>query len=647
MKRCIATHEKCRLTLATGATSFVPTRLLDVDNNVVRLVESANDIEQGADRRFLALSHCWGSIPIIRTLRDNYQDHREVIAPERLSKTFRDAVHTTRKLGYRYLWVDSLCIIQDDRDDWMREAATMCDVYQYATLTIAAAHAATGNVGCFAERDGLLQIPFYIEIAQSRAVTSIRIQFASYGRIANVAGGDPALYGRAWVLQEQLLSPRMLMFDGLQLRWECLTTHGTEMSPLSGSTRQGLHHQYIRSGIMDDIEFFDRPDTYAHLLQDDFSWARMKHQYWCDLVMEYTHRGMTKTTDRLVAVAGIAKALNRHTTSEYLAGLWSLEFTSGLLWSIAHNEKWMLSADKGFDIYSNKKVRHDEPLAPTWSWASVTVPIMYAQTELLSYDRICELIDVNVAGTVDKQTGEAKIRGHVRRGYVNAVYPQSIQEAATHFSHMMVPEPAGRFQNVTFKGRLFQPHDYFLFSGTHPATRNKASSAYATSTSGSFRFLRGSFRPDELIDPSTEVTFLAIAQQHFGNQLTSLLHTHHDQAALKVHTLALVPTNKRLGEYRRVGLAIWDQCAWYGYLCGRKDERDRKIYRPSNFTSEGFRKSDTWWDWVARKLWWDDVECFEECREGAHDHGYEKDCLPEMEKYHKNTKVEMKALIII
>ncbi|KAF2633498.1 HET-domain-containing protein, partial [Macroventuria anomochaeta] len=377
VKSCIVTHTKCCRKIPEDSIPFLPTRLLDVGNDTIKLVES-DEITNFADRRFLALSHCWGLVPIIRTLRNNYDKHRDRIPPEELSKTFREAIHTTRKLGFRYIWIDSMCIIQDSSTDWATEAATMCDVYQYATLTLAAAHAPGGDVGCFMERDGLLNLPFHIEIPSSAGSDSaVRLQFTTYGRpqAKDLGGGDPALYGRAWVLQEQLLSPRMLIFDGAQLKWECLTMHGSEGSPTSGITRHDLPQKYIRSGIMDDFEYFDDVTATSEKFADSRFWARMKHQYWCDLVMNYTHRGMTKSKDRLVALAGIGQALGRHTSREYLAGLWSGQFFIGLLWSIPHNEKYLMSATTNFDIEGNHHIRHEQALAPSWSWASITAPV--------------------------------------------------------------------------------------------------------------------------------------------------------------------------------------------------------------------------------------------------------------------------------
>lgn len=387
---CLSSHPKCHRT-RHGSMPFLPTRLLDVANSTIRLIESKDIVDENS-RRYLALSHCWGLVPIIRTLKDNYDKHKIQISEEDLSKTFKEAIHATRKLEFRYIWIDSMCIIQDDSDDWAKEAATMCDVYQFATLTLAAAHAPGGDVGCFKPRDGLLNLPFHIDIPGGTTTRPAqKLLFTTYGRpqTNDLGGGNPALYGRAWVLQEQLLSPRMLIFDGDQLKWECITMHGSEGSPTSGTTRHDLSLKSIRSGIMDESKYFDDVDAKEGTLTDSPFWARMKHQYWCNLVMNYTHRGMAKSSDRLVALAGVAQALRRRTRDEYVAGLWRDHFFIGLLWSLPHNETFLMSATTNFDIERNERIRHAETLAPSWAWASVTAPVMYGQNEMLSLDRMC------------------------------------------------------------------------------------------------------------------------------------------------------------------------------------------------------------------------------------------------------------------
>ncbi|KAF3050800.1 hypothetical protein E8E11_000735 [Didymella keratinophila] len=655
---CLNSHPRCHRTISAGSAPFLPTRLLDVADDTIRLIESKSVLDVN-NRRYLALSHCWGLIPIIRTLKANYDKHKNHISEDELSKTFKEAIHATRKLGFQYIWIDSMCIIQDDSDDWAKEAATMCDVYQYATLTLAAAHAPGGDIGCFKKRDGLLNLPFHIDIpGQTTTRPTRRLQFTTYGRPQekDLGGGDPALYGRAWVLQEQLLSPRMLIFDGDQLKWECLTMHGSEGSPTSGTTRHDLSLKYIRSGIMDEFEYFDDVGAKEGTMTDSQFWARMKHQYWCNLVMNYTHRGMTKSSDRLVALAGIAQALGRHTRDEYLAGLWRDHFFIGLLWSLPHNETFLMSATTNFDIERNERMRHAEAFTPSWSWASVTAPVMYGQNEMLNLDCMCIVENVKVSSGIHKQTGRATILGHVRKGYVNAIYQYSNREAVSKLPHMTAPPPAGRLglEHMIFKDRSFHPIQYFLFAEQHPDP-SKTMTEDEVRTYGSFRFVRGTFRPDEIIDPTQRITFVAIAQRHKEEQVVKLGNTYLDHDPVSVHTLALIPTGDVEGTYRRVGLAIWDSCSWYGYLCGWKHDRARRITAPREW-DRGFHIGEYIWEEAYRRLWWDDMEFYKSnARFGGdgedgrwkHDHEYESDQLPDLKMYKAGVKVEEKTVVVV
>lgn len=658
IKSCVNSHDKCRSTFSGLLPSFLPTRLLDVSRGEVKLIESKNEIGKGKDRSYLALSHCWGLKPIIRTLKSNYEQHKNSVPAEELSKTFCDAIHATRILGFRYIWIDSMCIIQDDGDDWAVEAATMCDVYQHAVLTIAAAHANDGTVGCFAKRDGLLNLPFYLDISPwTSSPTPIRLHFTTYGRpqTEQLGGGDPALYGRAWVLQEQLLSPRMLIFDGAQIKWECLTLHGSEGSPTSGTTRHTRSYKLIRSGVMDSTEFFQHDDGKELQTINDF-WPRMKLDVWYAIVMDYSHRGMTKSKDRLAALAGIAQALSRNTKHEYLAGLWSLNFFIGLLWSLPHNEKFLMSAGTNFDVERNTNIRHEETVAPSWSWASVTAPVMYGENVAHKIDRMCDIEDVEVDGTIDKQSGQVTIHGHSRKGYVNAIYPYTIREAALKLPHATAPRPAGRMglENVSFKDRVFHPIDYFLFSEQHPDLNNSLDTDVLR-RQGPFRFVRGFFRPDEIIDPAQEITFIAIGQLHFSLQVSTPVSSTKNHDPTRVYTLALVPTGDKSGTYRRVGLAMWDDCAWYGYLCGWKHDLTRRITSPREW-DRGFHVGEYVWEEAYRRLWWDDME-FYKCNERIggdgldgrwkHQHEYKSDQLPDWKMYKAGTGVEQRTVVIV
>ncbi|KAF5005499.1 hypothetical protein FDECE_8077 [Fusarium decemcellulare] len=140
LKRC-EMYQKCQL------VSFsLPTRLIDVgalDDAEVRLVETASLSQQP----YVALSYCWGKAKVATTVTGNYQSMKRGITVSILPRTIQDAIKVTRKLKYRYLWLDAICIIQDSVSDWEAESAKMASVYRDAILTISAAVSNTATEG--------------------------------------------------------------------------------------------------------------------------------------------------------------------------------------------------------------------------------------------------------------------------------------------------------------------------------------------------------------------------------------------------------------------------------------------------------------------------------------------------------------------
>ncbi|KAL5373840.1 hypothetical protein DPSP01_012375 [Paraphaeosphaeria sporulosa] len=619
LKTCLDTHDKCRHESNSGANSWLPTRLIDVANDTIRLIETKEAVHAGDDRRYVSLSHCWGRVQIIRTLVKNLQEHKNRIDPKLLSKTFQEAVHVVRKLGYRYIWIDSLCIIQDDKSDWEAEAATMCDVYRNATLKIAAAPTSGGDVGCFQARDGLIQFPFLVELPSSPVSESKgdptpprSLIFTSYGRTEHSTVAPP-LYGRSWVLQEQLLSPRMLIFDGPQIRWECNTSHGSERTPLGGISRHIGHSKVLRAGIFNNEEFFSIPD-----IASTENAARYQLQYWMSTVMDYTHRGMTKVSDRLVAIEGIAQALSRHTKKKYYAGIWEQDLWLGLLWSIAHENEFSGDVPDAFSLEHNPRVRHENAIAPSWSWVSVTVPVVYPVFDMLNLHRMCDILTVRVAGTPSAKTGSLKLSGHLRTGYIDAIYPFANREAAKSNPLMTACKPDGAKHLITYRGRSFHPHDFFVFSDTSPDT-----AASRFSGGQNWRLVRGTFRPDEVIPPSTQLTFLAVAQWHVGQEPPVMTRTHRSTDPITVWSIVLVPTGAADNEFRRVGYCVWEDCGWYGYNCGNKERPGRGVEREAGW--KGMMAGTN-----LEKMGWGG----EEAGNGAHKHEWVKAGeTPELKRY--------------
>lgn len=134
-----------------------PTRLLDLaafggGSNLVCNIKLC-DIT-GSCPEYLTLNHCWGTgelgIPEdIKTKTDTLQERKARITVARFPQTFRDAIEITLHLGFRYLWIDALCIIQDSPEDWATESRKMGYIYSHAVLNIAASGSSNSHGGCF------------------------------------------------------------------------------------------------------------------------------------------------------------------------------------------------------------------------------------------------------------------------------------------------------------------------------------------------------------------------------------------------------------------------------------------------------------------------------------------------------------------
>ncbi|CAG8972952.1 hypothetical protein HYALB_00001372 [Hymenoscyphus albidus] len=314
----------------------LPTRLLYLDpsNNQVRLIIMDTDSKIV---EYLTLSHCWGSVgasDMPKLQKHNIQQLMQQIPFNWLSKTFQDSILVTKRLGFLYLWIDALCIIQDSPDDWLRESSTMCDVYRGSTLNIAATASKDGHGGCFRSR------------APDRQPKLLRLEFGE--SIFGFFDTNTWIYGveraplsqRGWILQERLLAPRTLHFGETQIFWGCQELHACETQPHGSKAlypSKGLHYEDgipLIKGSPSGIDF------------------------WENTVMRYSQTSLTKESDKLPAISGIAKLFQSHTNDRYLCGLWRKDIEKQLLWYI--------SGDKKADTYRPHIYR-----APSWSWASL------------------------------------------------------------------------------------------------------------------------------------------------------------------------------------------------------------------------------------------------------------------------------------
>lgn len=217
LKHCDTTHS-CNKSDA-DFQGPAPTRLIYVghtDEEVLFLYHP----EQGEGVKYTALSHRWGEQPPTEadpkfcTTADNVNAPKDGFKISELPRTFQDAVRVTRELGIKYLWIDSLCIMQWNAEDWKREAARMEDVFASAYCTIAATSAADSNAGFLAEHRSTGYVRIHDTAGNQVCVCIHMDNFEEDVERAE-------LNKRAWVMQERVLAKRTIHFSANQTYWEC------------------------------------------------------------------------------------------------------------------------------------------------------------------------------------------------------------------------------------------------------------------------------------------------------------------------------------------------------------------------------------------------------------------------------------------
>ena len=306
--------------------------------------------------KYVALSHCWGETNTAILKEDTLRTMTGGIDWSQLPKTFQDAIYVTRRLGFRYLWIDSLCIIQDSTEDWSKESGTMHAVYANCVLTIAAAWGKDSGTGLFIERKPLDQQPCRIF---RDACTGVYIQ----PNITNparsyVKDNVETLEKRAWAVQERFLPARILSYRSFELRWDCLETHGSESWPTKLRRRA---EKMIAEDIRRDWVY--KPENTAlrqiSLLNTrsgrfDLDYMIDFYCHWKDILETYTKARLTFRSDVLVAFSGITKTVEKWTGLTNIFGMWKELLPLDLLW---------VRIGQG-----SKAIRF--PFCPTWSWAS-------------------------------------------------------------------------------------------------------------------------------------------------------------------------------------------------------------------------------------------------------------------------------------
>ncbi|KAI1132420.1 heterokaryon incompatibility protein-domain-containing protein [Nemania abortiva] len=323
MKDCSENHTCC-----SGDDTVLPTRLLRVTGDQIRVVNT-----EGKRGRYITLSHKWGLNEEFRLTQFNTDFMTDCIPWDVIPKTYQESIEVTRRLGIEYIWIDSLCIVQDDTEDWRKEAGRMKSVYGNSYLNIAAVQAVDSYGSLFASSNLGVEYPAQT-VPQDHAI-QIRPQPNQTHRHfgSNYYDvGEALLLQRGWVLQERILSPRVVYYDTNELKWECQAATDCQCGGMTVISNFKL--DYHRS-----VERNQTPLPYQ--------WMRISERY---SALKFTYN-----SDRLVALAGIAEqGVQSGRGGRYLAGLWERSLAHQLCWSLMNGHK-----------------RPDTYHAPSWSWLSV------------------------------------------------------------------------------------------------------------------------------------------------------------------------------------------------------------------------------------------------------------------------------------
>lgn len=335
---CVNNHASCTNTRQVLA---YPSRLIHVgtDGEDPRLHEvTADDQKLG----YLTLSHCWGGQSLISLASASLPDFKRGIPFSSLSKNFQDAVTIVRKLGYEYLWIDSLCIIQNSKEDWKHESELMGDIYRNSVCTIAATASKDGDGGCFRLCSTLRDLPCQLWADEEHEIcVDVEEDFVAKRYRKEVNSGP--LNARAWVLQERTLSPRILHYSETSVYWDYQEAHCSDTGhPISDDS-------FLSWGFgTGDIRLFDKETLTS---EKNFS------DRWQSSVEKYFEMKLTVQSDRLIAVAGIMKYIEEVTGLECTFVLWMKHVIEHLFWRVGDA--------------STRSARQIGARMPSWSSASI------------------------------------------------------------------------------------------------------------------------------------------------------------------------------------------------------------------------------------------------------------------------------------
>lgn len=372
LSECQKNHPGCRK--QTDQTR--PTRLLELPTGqggagTLRLVNAESE------HPYVALSYCWGGDQACKLTKAKLREGG-VFQTVDLPRTILDAIKVARNLGIAYIWIDALCIVQDDPKSMWSELEKMPAIYSNATVTISAASAATCRYGFLRPREAVdfNKVAFRLRLRTPSGEEG-HIFLAPWKRFAQLEGVEKEpINDRAWTLQEQVVSPRVLYYSFQQLHWICrggIRADGG-FCPTDKDTpwKEGaIYRIFALSQTTTDMvnpamsTMLAQPDEYA-------SWRRN----WGRLLQDYQVRHLTNLNDKLVAISAVGTLFARYMGTGFVAGLFERDLPIDLLWKRADG--------------SEAQRRPATYRAPSWSWASIDSMAQnkIATSEILARDAV-------------------------------------------------------------------------------------------------------------------------------------------------------------------------------------------------------------------------------------------------------------------
>lgn len=533
LEACQRSHEGCR----RDDRPELPTRVVYVGSKdrSVRLYHSKPSERDD----YVALSYCWGKSQPLTTTRENLQMMINGISWDQVPKTLREAMEFTRKLGVPYIWIDALCIIQNDAQDWEIEAARMRTIYEHALLTLSATSSPDVSIGCFLPRTKPAHRLSAPDVFVRISCTTTHASLFKYAQDGNGIDFSPyAAMSRGWIFQERLLSPRILYAAYDELIWECRACITCECSPVD---------RYRGLGVNAVTEYkkheWERQQFGEEYGDDHATAAAGIVRIWLDLLAAYSHREFGFYSDRLVALSGIAqKFQNLDRLGEYHAGIWQFSMVTQLAWARWPGQRIRESARVG---------------GPSWSWAAVNQPVIFAEiyrpsmirTQFQVWDCRSELKTTDPTGAVSA-------------GILTVEAPTVVGTLVTGPNRMALLESYyDTYKGLVHKDMLevyVQVDDVTLLMTADVCQWANGSEA------------RGQMQKEEILRPGEEVVIAELFETVEGRE-------HEADGVYRTWRCPWLVLRKLTGKqaYQRIGLIDFSDRSDF-----KKEEQDRELLRP-------------------------------------------------------------------